>query len=101
MSAIDHFLAHLGHELQALDEAGLRKHERVITGPQGATVRIADGQAATPGSIGEYNWGGAGGTAFWVDPDQDMFVVFMMQSPKMRLVYRSVIRNMVYAAITE
>ncbi|MBP6901924.1 MAG: glycine C-acetyltransferase [Burkholderiaceae bacterium] len=44
MSAIDHFLAHLGHELQALDEAGLRKHERVITGPQGATVRIADGR---------------------------------------------------------
>lgn len=67
----------------------------------GFAVRIADGQAATPGSIGEYNWGGAGGTAFWVDPDQDMFVVFMMQSPKMRLVYRSVIRNMVYAAITE
>lgn len=44
MSAIDDFLAHLSHELQALDEAGLRKHERVITGPQGATVRIADGR---------------------------------------------------------
>ncbi len=67
----------------------------------GFAVRIADGMAATPGSIGEYNWGGAGGTAFWVDPDQDMFVVFMMQSPKMRLTYRSLIRNMVYAAITE
>lgn len=67
----------------------------------GFAVRIADGMAATPGSIGEYNWGGAGGTAFWVDPEQDMFVVFMMQSPKMRLAYRSLIRNMVYAAITE
>ncbi len=67
----------------------------------GFAVRLADGQSATPGSIGEYNWGGAGGTYFWVDPEQDMFVVFMMQSPKMRLAYRSLIRNMVYAAITD
>jgi hypothetical protein len=28
-----------------------------------------------------------------------MFAVFMMQSPKQRLRYRSLLRNMVYAAI--
>ena len=44
MSAIDDFLAQLSQELQALDEAGLRKTERVISGPQGATVRLADGR---------------------------------------------------------
>ena len=40
------------------------------------------------GSPGEYNWGGAGGTAFWVDPKEQMFVVFMMQSPSQRMRYR-------------
>ena len=35
----------------------------------------------------------------WVDPVQDMAVVFMMQPPKQRLHYLSVIRNLVNAAI--
>ena len=30
-----------------------------------------------------------------------MFVVFMMQAPSKRLVYRVMLRNMVYAAIAE
>ena len=37
----------------------------------------------------------------WVDPAQDLFVVFMMQSPRQRVPYRSVLRNMVNAAVTE
>ena len=52
------------------------------------------------GSVGEYNWGGAGGTYFWVDPKEDMFVVFMMQSPKWRVPYRAVLKDMIYAAVT-
>ena len=50
---------------------------------------------------GEYTWGGAGGTYMWVDPASDLIVVFMMQSPRNRVPYRSVLRNMVYGAITE
>jgi CubicO group peptidase (beta-lactamase class C family) len=65
----------------------------------GFAVRRATGEAAVPGEAGEYYWGGAGGTYMWVDPKSDMFVIFMMQSPKQRLYYRSVIRNMVYAAL--
>ena len=38
-----------------------------------------------PGSVAEYNWGGAAGTYFWVDPKEDLFVVYMMQSPKQRV----------------
>ncbi|MBT6910719.1 MAG: beta-lactamase family protein, partial [Rhodospirillaceae bacterium] len=30
-------------------------------------------------STGEYFWGGAASTAFWIDPAEDMFVVFMTQ----------------------
>jgi CubicO group peptidase (beta-lactamase class C family) len=65
----------------------------------GFAVRTAAGESGYPSSVGEYYWGGAGGTYFWVDPKQDMFVVFMMQSAKNRLPYRSILRNMVYAAI--
>ena len=31
------------------------------------------------GSAGEYNWGGAAGTVFWIDPVEDMVVIGMIQ----------------------
>jgi CubicO group peptidase (beta-lactamase class C family) len=65
----------------------------------GFAVRKEAGVALTPGSVGDYNWGGAGGTYFWVDPKEDMFVVFGMQSPRNRVPFRQVLRDMVYAAI--
>ena len=66
----------------------------------GFAVRKDAGVSPFAGSVGEYNWGGAGGTYFWVDPKEDMFVVFMMQSPKQRVPYRAVLKDMIYAAIT-
>jgi len=65
----------------------------------GFAVRKEAGVALTPGSVGDYNWGGAGGTYFWVDPKENMFVVFAMQSPRNRVPFRQVLRDMVYAAI--
>jgi CubicO group peptidase (beta-lactamase class C family) len=67
----------------------------------GFGVRKDGGISADPGSAGDYYWGGAGGTYFWVDPKEKMFVVFMMQSPKQRLTYRALVRNMVYAAMVK
>jgi CubicO group peptidase (beta-lactamase class C family) len=65
----------------------------------GFAVRRMAGDSADNGSVGEYNWNGVGGTNFWVDPKEDMFCVFMIQSPRQRAHYMTVIRNMVYAAI--
>ena len=65
----------------------------------GFATRLTNGEAAYTSPAGDYYWGGAGGTYFWVDPKTNLFVVFMMQSPKQRTVYRSVLRNMVYAAV--
>ncbi len=67
----------------------------------GFAVRRSDGEAPYPAAAGEFNWGGAGGTYMWVDPDNDMFVVLMLQSPKQRVHYRSLLRNMVYAAVLQ
>ena len=67
----------------------------------GFAVRRTTGGAADSGSAGDYTWNGVGGTHFWVDPKEDMFVVFMIQSPRQRPHYMSVIRNMVYAAVVQ
>ncbi len=67
----------------------------------GFAVRKDAGFSPLAGSVGEFNWGWAGGTYFWVDPKEDMFVVFIMQSPKQRVPYRAVLKSMVYAAVTK
>jgi CubicO group peptidase (beta-lactamase class C family) len=66
----------------------------------GIAVRTEAGVSPFAGSVGEFNWGGAGGTYFWADPREELFVVYMMQSPKQRVPYRAVLKDMVYAAIT-
>jgi len=67
----------------------------------GFAVRLDAGVSPVNGSPGDYYWGGAGGTAFWVDPRERMLVVFMMQSPSQRLRYRPLLRDMIYAAIVD
>jgi CubicO group peptidase (beta-lactamase class C family) len=42
-------------------------------------VNLGPGKAATVGSQGEYYWGGAAGTSFWIDPKEHMFGVFLIQ----------------------
>ena len=68
----------------------------------GLAVRPADGLAATPGSAGDYNWGGYAGTAFWVDPKEQIVAVMMMQSPgAMRNYHRNLLRQLVYQAVSD
>jgi CubicO group peptidase (beta-lactamase class C family) len=65
----------------------------------GFAVRRTAGGAPEEGSVGDYTWNGVGGTHFWVDPKEDMFVLFMIQSPRQRQHYMSVMRNMIYGAM--
>jgi CubicO group peptidase (beta-lactamase class C family) len=67
----------------------------------GFAVRLADGQASTPGSAGDYNWAGFGGTYFWVDPKERLVAVWMMQSTPQRNYFRGLYRNLVYGAMTQ
>ena len=51
------------------------------------------------GSDGEYNWDGAAGTRFWMDPKQDMIGVFMVQSRQHRTQLASRLKTLVYQAL--
>jgi CubicO group peptidase (beta-lactamase class C family) len=55
-----------------------------------------------PCSMGEFYWGGAASTAFWVDPVEDVTVVFMTQlMPSSTYPIRSELRTLVYSALME
>jgi CubicO group peptidase (beta-lactamase class C family) len=65
----------------------------------GFAVRTANGLSSAPGSAGEYNWSGLGGTTFWVDPKERLIAIFMSQAPNQRNYYRELFRNGVYGAL--
>jgi CubicO group peptidase (beta-lactamase class C family) len=69
----------------------------------GFAVRKETGLNSVTGSAGEYRWGGAGGTAFWVDPKEQMVVVWMTQGQPgpMRGQDRDLFRQLVQAAIVD
>jgi CubicO group peptidase (beta-lactamase class C family) len=51
---------------------------------------------------GDYYWGGAASTIFWVDPIEDLSVVFMTQlMPSGTFNFRGQLKNLVYSAIIE
>jgi CubicO group peptidase (beta-lactamase class C family) len=66
----------------------------------GFCVRTAQGMSPAPGSVGEFFWGGVTGTYFWIDPQEQMVVVLMLQAPEQRLRYRYLTRRLVYGAVT-
>jgi CubicO group peptidase (beta-lactamase class C family) len=52
-------------------------------------------------SPGELAWGGAASTAFWVDPVEDLAVVFLTQQmPSNHYPIRRLLRAVVYQALT-
>jgi CubicO group peptidase (beta-lactamase class C family) len=64
----------------------------------GLAVRTEAGVSPIEGSVGEMNWSGAAGTTFWIDPKEDMFVVFMAQTVSQRGRIRATLKNLVYGA---
>ena len=65
----------------------------------GFAVRLANGVSPLAGSAGDYNWGGLGGTYFWIDPKERLIAIWMMQAPGQRVHYRDLYRSLVYGAL--
>ena len=52
-------------------------------------------------SVGEHHWGGAASTFFWIDPEEDLYVIFLTQLiPSSTYPIRRELRTRVYQAIT-
>jgi CubicO group peptidase (beta-lactamase class C family) len=68
----------------------------------GFAVSKAPGEAGMMGSAGEYNWGGAAGTRFWIDPQEELIGIYMIQIlPHDGLNYGSEFRVLAYQAIAD
>jgi CubicO group peptidase (beta-lactamase class C family) len=67
----------------------------------GFSVTMNPAKTLVPGSPGEYAWGGAATTSFWIDPAEELITIFMTQViPSSAYPVRRELRTMVYAAIT-
>ena len=68
----------------------------------GFEVRTTTGEAALPGTVGEYGWAGNAGTLFWVDPKEQLIAIYMVQvSDPDRIALRNQFRTMVQSAIID
>ncbi len=68
----------------------------------GFSVTLDPAQTLIPGSAGEYAWGGAATTSFWIDPAEELIAIFMTQVlPSTAYPIRRELRTMIYAAITD
>jgi CubicO group peptidase (beta-lactamase class C family) len=65
-------------------------------------VRTTPGIVRMMGSVGDFSWPGASGTNWWVDPREELVVVWMAQSPgSIRWKYRQMINALVYQALID
>ncbi len=65
-------------------------------------VNRGPGKSGMIGSKGEYRWGGAAGTRFWIDPKEEMVTIFMVQIlPYTGLSYGREFKRLVYQAIVD
>ncbi|KPA21231.1 Esterase EstB [Shimia sp. SK013] len=67
----------------------------------GGAVVLDAGRARVPGSVGDFSWGGMASTFFWVDPVEDLSVVFFTQlSPSSSYPTRPQLKALVHGALT-
>jgi CubicO group peptidase (beta-lactamase class C family) len=67
----------------------------------GFYVVLDNGARGIPGTNGEYGWGGAFHTAYWVDPREQLVVVYMTQLMPAALDDHEKLRALVYSSIMD
>jgi CubicO group peptidase (beta-lactamase class C family) len=68
----------------------------------GFSVNLGPARTGAVGSAGEFAWGGAASTAFWVDPVEDLVVIFLTQLlPSRAYDFRAQLRSIVYGSIID
>ncbi len=66
----------------------------------GVAVRRSAGRGGMPSTPGEFHWAGSTGTYFWVDPAEQLVVVFMAHAPgAIRYYHRQLLHALVLQAL--
>ncbi len=93
-------IAQLSPSADAFNESGYRG----IGFGLGVAVTLDPARVGIPGTVGEFTWGGMASTTFFVDPKEDMIVIFMTQvisdTPR-RVRLRRDLRTLVYSAMMQ
>ena len=67
----------------------------------GGAVVLDPARARSPGSVGDFSWGGMASTFFWIDPVHDLSVVFFTQlSPSSAYPARPQLKALVHGALS-
>jgi CubicO group peptidase (beta-lactamase class C family) len=95
-------------ELMTSDQLGpeVRARTTLLPGHSfglGFAVRTDTGIAPQAGTVGDYTWAGFFGTYFWVDPREDMAVVYMAAAPNPSAIgtYFKMVRALALQAIAD
>lgn len=68
----------------------------------GFALTIDSAKVPFRAGTGDYSWGGAASTYFWVDPHEDLVAIFMTQlTPSSAYPIRRDVRELVYAALID
>jgi CubicO group peptidase (beta-lactamase class C family) len=67
----------------------------------GFSVRVAANTAEAGSRVGEYGWGGAASTHFWISPRDDLFVVALQQFQPFTMLLEENLKPLVYDAIID
>ncbi len=94
---------HLDGDMAAMGQARFSESSYAGIGfGLGFSVMLDPARAQIVGTPGECAWGGAASTAFWVDPAEDLAVVFLTQlTPSSTYPVRRELRVLVYSALVD
>jgi CubicO group peptidase (beta-lactamase class C family) len=92
-------------ELMRTDHLGNMPHANVLPDWEGFGLTFAvnpgPGKAPEPGSAGAYRWAGAAGTAFWIDPKERLFGIFLIQIEPPNVQAADQFKRLTYQALTD
>lgn len=67
----------------------------------GVAVTLEPGVSGEIGTPGSYGWGGAAGTRFWIDPEEELIAIFMTQSVPHQTQLGDQFRTLVYQSLID
>ena len=91
---------------RALSELSVSPFTQIATSGNGFglgfSVHLGSDKSQVIGTPGEYAWGGAASTVFWIDPKEELIVIFLTQfMPNATFNFRDQLKALIYSALID